>query len=87
MSAAVAGNTLAIWWQIASHVARARCAGVVPCFMPVTVPVAPSSHQGAPNPARAGTKATEAASGTVWARSDNSAAPGNPRSHAIQVVA
>ena len=58
---------------MASTVARARCARVVPRVSPMIVPRACGSHHGAPSPARAGTNTTppllgtEAASGPVSA--------------------
>ena len=52
------------WKAIASSVALARWAAVVPRVMPTTTPRADGSQSGAPSPAIAGTKTTPPASGT-----------------------
>ena len=70
---------------IASRVARARWARVVPRVMPAISPRASGSQSGAPRPVSAGTKTTPPESGTAVASASASAAvlitPSPSRSH------
>ena len=72
-SAAIASRTSALWKAIASSVALARCALVVPRERPTMVPRACGSQYGDPSPESAGTKKTPPASGTLAASGPTSA--------------
>ncbi len=91
LSAAMASISSALWKAIASRVARARCARVVPRVIPTIAPRACGSQYGAPSPESAGTKYTPAASGTLPASASISEAlpmmPRPSRSHWIAAPA
>ena len=84
-SATMASTTSALWWQMASSAARARCALVLNRDRPTIAPRASDLQYGANRPENAGTKAMPPVSSTSAARASVSAAssmmPSWSRSH------
>src|SRR5690606_21416356 len=67
LSAFMQVSSSALCSAMASSVARATCAAVVPRVRPTRVPRAYGSQSGAPRPAKAGTRKTSSVSGTLAA--------------------
>jgi hypothetical protein len=84
-AAAMASTTSRVWKAMASMVARARWAAVVPRVIPRRVPLASGSHHGEPRPVNAGTSTAPPLSSTERASVSISAAsamtPRPSRSH------